>query len=110
MRTFTIGSLAVSTVINLKYNSRNRFSLFFWDDDESTVATDLTGAVITVELDEILGSAPTVWTATNTVNEAVFEQSAASCQFTWDTRPFRVVFTKAGARDVIMSGEARVQR
>lgn len=110
MRTFTIGSTAISAVLDLKHNSRNKFSLFFWDDAANTVPTVLTGATVTIELYETPGAAPTVWTGTNSVNEVVFDESAATCQFTWDTRPFRVVFTKAAIPDAVMTGEARVQR
>jgi hypothetical protein len=110
MRVFVVGSEAVSTILKLKYNSRNKFTLFFWDNSAATIPTDLTGVVVTIELDEIPGSAPTVWTATNATNGATFDQTAASSQFAWDSRPFRVVFTKAGARDVVMTGEAEVQR
>lgn len=110
MRTFAIGSPAISSRLIVKHNSRNRFSLFFWDDVASTIPTVMTGAVVTIEIEEILGNAPTVWTATNVSNEAVFDQLAATVQFTWDTRPFQVVFTKTANRDIVMTGEVQVQR
>ena len=109
MRTFIVGDPAISTRLLVKYNSRNKFSLFFWDDAGNSIPTSLTDTVVTIEIDETPG-VPTTWTATNAVNAAVFDQAAATVQFTWDTRPFRVVFTKSGLRDVVMTGEAQVQR
>ena len=109
-RIFTVGSTAVSAQLSLKYNSRNKFSLFFWDDNASTVPTSLTGVVVTIELLET-DILTTTWTATNNgVNEAIFDQASSTAQFTWDARPFRVIFTKAGVRDIVMTGEARIQR
>ncbi len=109
-RIFTIGSTAVSAQLSLKYNSKNKFSLFFWDDLASTVATSLTGAVVTIELIES-SILTTTWTATNNgVNEAIFDQASGTVQFAWDARPFQVIFTKAGVRDKVMTGEARIQR
>lgn len=110
MRTYTIGSPAISTRLILKHNSKNKFSLFFWDDVNSTIPTVMTGVTITLEIEEVLGGTVTTWTATNTLNEAVFDQSPASSQFTWDTRPFQVIFTKTAIREVVMTGEVQVQR
>lgn len=105
-----IGSPAVSSLLKVKHNSQNKFSLFFWDNVANTIPTVLTGAVITIEIEETIGGAVTIWTGVNTTNQVEFNIAAGASQFTWDTRPFQVVFTKSGNRDVIMSGEAQVQR
>jgi hypothetical protein len=108
MRITTIGSVAISAELTIKYNSRNKFSLFFWDDVGDTIPSSLVGATITIEIDD---TTLVTWTATNVVNEAVFDQAATTVQFTWDAKPYRVVITKAGPiRDVVFTGTARIQR
>jgi|SRR5690349_2888872 len=110
MRVFTVGSPAVSSRLIVKHNSRNKFSFFFWDDVNNTIPTVMTGVTITIEIEEVLGGSVTTWTATNTLNEAIFDQPAATVQFAWDTRPFQVIFTKTAIREVVMTGEVQVQR
>lgn len=110
MRTIEAGSEAIAAVLKLKYNSRNKFSLFFWDDAACTIPSNLSSTVITLEIDDPSAAAPTVWTATISTNQATFDQAAASVQYTWDVKRFRVVLTKSGARDIAITGEARIQR
>jgi hypothetical protein len=107
MRTIKIGSQAINAELVLKYNSRNKFSLFFWDNVGDTLPSDLTGSVITLEIDD---TSPVTWTATNSANEAIFDQAPNTVQFTWDSKTYRVVLTKTAIRDVVFTGTVRIQR
>lgn len=112
MRIVEIGAEAINAKLWIKYNARNKFSLSFWDDVAKTIPSSLSGATVAIELVES-AILTTVWTSTIAANVATFDQAASSAQFTWETRPFHVVLTKPAIptlREVIMTGEAEIQR
>jgi hypothetical protein len=104
-----IGSVLPDAVLALKYNSVNDFSLFYWDDEDATVPTPLTGAVATIEVDAT-GPSSNTYTGVRvgTTNEMKFTFTLGSV--TWDNVPFRAVLTTGGSRFVYASGKARVQK
>jgi hypothetical protein len=106
-----IGSLLPDGVLFLKYNSVNDFSIFYWDDEDATVPTDLTGAVATIEIDATGVVNPySTGVRVGVTNEMKFTITAATTTVTWDNVPFRAVLTKGGSRFVYASGKARVQK
>ena len=112
MRIVEIGAEAINAKLWIKNNARNKFSLTFWDDVAKTIPSTLTGATIIIELVES-SVLTTVWTATIVGNVATFDQAASTAQFTWESRPFHVVLTKTAIptlREVVMTGEAEIQR
>jgi hypothetical protein len=106
-----IGSELPSVVFLFKYNSVNDFSIFFWDDEDGTIATDLTSAVATIEVDATGVVNPfATGVRVGVTNEMKFTITAATSTVTWDDAAFRVVLTKSGSRFVIASGKVRVQK
>jgi hypothetical protein len=95
----------------LKYNSVNDFSIFFWNDEDGTIPTDLTGAVATIEVD--IPNPNTVYATgvrVASTNEMQFVITAVSSTTIPSGTTFRVVLTKSGSRFIIASGKVRVQK
>lgn len=104
-----IGSILPDATLYLKYNSTNDFSIFFWDDEDATVPTDLTGAVATLEVDTAGVTNPfATGVRVGTTNEMKFTFVVGT--ITWDNVPFRAVLTTGTARFVYASGKARIQK
>jgi hypothetical protein len=104
-----IGSVLPSSDLFLKYNSVNDFSLLFWDDEDGTVPTNLTGAVATIEVDATGVTNPfATGVRVGTTNEMKFTFTLGTV--TWDNVAFRAVLTIGGSRFVYTSGKARVQK
>jgi tRNA G26 N,N-dimethylase Trm1 len=106
-----IGSILPDATLFLKYNSTNDFSIFFWDDANATVSTDLTGAVATIEVDATGVTNPfATGVRVGVTNEMKFTITATTTTVTWDNMPFRAVLTKGGSRFVYASGKVRIQK
>jgi hypothetical protein len=103
-----IGSLLPDAVLALKYNSVNDFSIFFWDDEDATVPTSLTGAVATIEVDNPTTTTLATGVRVGVTNEMKFTFTLSAV--TWDNVPFRAVLTIGASRFVYASGKARVQK
>jgi hypothetical protein len=106
-----IGSTLPDAVFYLKYNSVNDFSIYFWDDAQGTVASNLSGAVATIETGSL--DAPTTFATgvrVGTTNQMQFTVPAASTTAIADATAFRVVLTITGSRFIIASGKVRIQK
>lgn len=107
MRTVQIGTLLPSGEFLLKKNSAMSFDMAFWEDEAATQPSDLTGAVITMEIDT--GSSVVTFTAANVGNRGVWSLTSVQTNVAWERATFVVVFTKSGDRNSILSGLVRVQ-
>ena len=107
----TLGQELLSGLFQLKYNSQQDFSVFIWDDEAHLVPSVLTSTVVTLEIDQPTTSG-LVFTGTvvGSTNEVQFSVTAAQSTVTWDKATFRLVYVNSGLRNVILSGEVRVQR
>jgi hypothetical protein len=110
MRTITIGDKLVSADFLVINNSVCIQQLYFWDDTNATVPSDLstvTSATLEVRVDS---TTLLVWTGSIVSNQVTFNLTAAQTTLAWDARPYNLVFIKATNRYVVLSGEVRVQR
>jgi len=109
-RTVEVGSVAIVAVLRLKFNSRNKFVLYFWNDVENTVPASLAGTSITIEIDDPDGMV--TWTSVILANSATFDQPSEDVQFSWDAQPFRVMLAKTipVIRETVITGEVAIQR
>ena len=111
MRIVELGATAIRALLLIKYHSRNKFTLSFWDDEDKTIPTNMVGVTLTIEIDEPSPTSPIVWTATIAGNVATFDIAAVNTDFAWDTRSFQVIFDKVAIpREVVMTGEVQIQR
>jgi hypothetical protein len=102
-----IGQTLPNGILNLKYNSQNDFSLFFWDDDAATLPSNIAGSVITIEID---GVTFTTGTIVGITNEVTFSITSAVASVTWSKADFTVVMVKTSKRYVLLTGEVQVQK
>ena len=108
MRTIQIGTELPSGEFFLKYNSAMTFDMTFWEDAAATQPSDLTGAVITLEITN--EGTTTTFTASNSTNSAVWTLTAAQTNVDWHEATFVVAFTKLSERETVLSGVVRIQR
>jgi hypothetical protein len=106
-----IGQELLSGVLQLKYNSQQDFSMYFWDDEAHTLPSNLSATVVTIELDQPT-TAGTVFTGTvvGSTNQVTFSVTQAQSAVSWDKADFRVVYVNSTKRYVVLSGEVRIQR
>ncbi len=107
----TLGQELLSGIFRLKYNSQQNFSVFIWDDEAHLVPSNLSATTVTLEIDQptVSGLAFT-GTVVGATNEVQFSITATQSTVTWDKSTFRLVYVNSGLRNVILSGEVRVQR
>ena len=108
MKVVEIGTVLPAGILYLKKTSVMSFYIDFWEDAKSTVASDLTGAVISLAVTPLGGSTVT-WNATNSGNRATWTLTSIQTTVTWTEGTFRVLFTKAGDSECLLSGDVRVQ-
>ena len=106
-----IGEELQNGLFDFKYDSQQDFSVFFWDDEDTTIPSNLASTTVTLEIDQ-----PTVaglvftGTVVGTTNEVQFSITDSESTVTWSKANFRLVYVNSGIRRVILSGEVRVQK
>lgn len=108
MRTFQLGTELPAGEFLLKKNSVMTFDIFFWEDAANTIPSDLTGAVISLQVTDAAG-ALTTFNAVNNSNRAVWTLTSAQTNVNWNRATFQVVMTKSGDRTTLVSGTVKVQ-
>jgi hypothetical protein len=108
MRTVQLGTELPSGEFLLKRSSIMTFEINFWEDELASEPSDLTGVVVTIEVQPPSGPL-VIWTANNFANRCIWTLTTTDTDVTWTRATFAAVFTRAGDRDVIISGSVRVQ-
>ena len=107
MRVVQIGSELPPGELLVKLNSAMTFDMAFWEDSAATVASDLTGATVAIEVTN--DSVVTTWTATISTNRAVWDLTPTDTDVSWENATFQVVLTKSGDRRPVLAGPVRMQ-
>jgi hypothetical protein len=107
VRITQIGAELPSGELLVKKNSLQTFDMAFWEDAVATVASDLTGASVAIEVTD--GATVTIWTAVISTNRAVWDLTPSDTNVDWEAATFQVVLTKSGDREPVLSGPVRMQ-
>lgn len=108
MRAIEVGTELPTGDLLVKFDSAMVFYMDFWEDADSTVATDLTGAVVSIEV-TVDGTVTTTWTAANSSNRAIWTLTSTDTDVSWEEATYQVVITKDGDRHTVLAGPVRLQ-
>jgi hypothetical protein len=106
-----LGQVLQSGIMNLKYNSQQDFSVYFWDDAANTIPSNLASTTVTLEIDQPTTAGLVITgVVVGSTNQVTFSITQAQSTVTWSKADFRLVYVNSTKRYVILSGEVRVQR
>jgi hypothetical protein len=91
----------------IKRHSAMTFDMAFWEDAAATVASDLAGTSVALEITD--STAVTTFTSDISANRAVWTLSSTDTDVTWEQATFQVVLTRDSDRYTILAGPVRIQ-
>lgn len=105
----TIGVDLPQGVLKIILARQNDFYADFYDDADKTVASDLSGASVTLEVTPNDGTSVLIWTASIASNRATWTLSDTDTDVSWNGGTFQLILTKSAKPYAVLAGEVRTQ-